>query len=131
MLDGQFTLGVEEEYQIVDPKTGELRSYISKLLEGSRAVLRERVRPEMHQSMVEVGTGVCKDVAQVRAELVELRGDLNQLAKKDGLAIIAASTHPISDWKAQEITDHSRYHEIVEDLQDIARANLVFGMHVH
>lgn len=131
MLEGQFTLGVEEEYQIVDPNTRELKSYISKLIEDGHAVLRERVRPEMHQSMVEVGTGICPSVEHVRDELTEMRGDLSRLAARNGLKIVAASTHPFSDWRAQDITNHSRYHQIVEDLQDVARANLIFGLHVH
>src|SRR6185369_7001711 len=80
MLDGQFTLGVEEEYQIVDPQTRELRSYISRLLEDGKSVLRERVRMELHQSVVEVGTTVCKNVGEVRTELLEMRGQLNHLA---------------------------------------------------
>src|ERR1700722_11313100 len=127
----QFTLGVEEEYQIVHPETRELHSYISRLLEDGKSVLRERMRAEMHQSVVEVGTSVCADVASVRRELVEMRGELSRLAAKGGLRIISASTHPTSDWKRQEITDYDRYHEIVEDLQDVARGNLIFGMHVH
>ena len=131
MIDGQFTLGVEEEYQILDPETRELRSYVSEIIEGGKTVLRERVRPEMHQSMVEVGTAVCDDVNMVKSQLVEMRGELARLANKGGLRIAAASTHPFSDWKLQEITDHSRYHGIVNDLQDVARANLVFGLHVH
>jgi carboxylate-amine ligase len=132
MIDGQFTLGVEEEYQIVHPETRELRSYVSELIaEGGKTVLRERVRQEMHQSMVEIGTSICQDVAGVRAQLTELRMELNRLARKGGLRIVAASTHPFSDWKLQDITDHDRYHGIVNDLQDVARANLVFGMHVH
>jgi len=131
MLDGQFTLGVEEEYQIVDPQTRELRSYISRLLEDGKSVLRERVRMEMHQSVVEVGTSVCKNIGEVRSELVEMRGQLNRLAQKGGLRIVAASTHPFSDWKTQDISPGERYHEIVADLQDVARANLIFGLHVH
>ncbi|MBI5497008.1 MAG: carboxylate-amine ligase [Deltaproteobacteria bacterium] len=131
MLDGQFTLGVEEEYQIVDPETRELRSYVSRLLEDGKSVLRERVRPEMHQSMVEVGTSVCSDVKAVRQELVEMRSELDKLARRGGLRIIAASTHPFSDWKTQDITDRERYHNIVHDLQDVARGNLIFGLHVH
>jgi carboxylate-amine ligase len=131
MLDGQFTLGVEEEYQIVDPETRELRSYVSRILEDGKSLLRERVRPEMHQSMVEVGTNVCPDVRAVREELVEMRGELNRLAQKGGLRVVAASTHPFSDWKTQEITDRERYHNIVHDLQDVARGNLIFGLHVH
>ena len=130
-LDDQFTLGVEEEYQIVHPETRELHAYISRLLEDGKSILRERVRAEMHQSVVEVGTSVCPDVASVRRELVEMRGELSRLATKGGLQIVAASTHPISDWKGQKITDNPRYHEIVEDLQDVARGNLIFGLHVH
>src|SRR4051812_7027254 len=132
LLDGQFTLGIEEEFQIVHAETRELRSYVSQLLEeGQNTILRERVRPEMHQSVVETGTGICKDIKQAREEIVELRGTLNGLAKKEGLRIVAAGTHPFSDWKKQEITDGERYKVIVEDLQDVARANLIFGLHVH
>jgi carboxylate-amine ligase len=131
MLDGQFTLGVEEEYQIVDPQTRELRSYISRLLEDGKSVLRERVRMEMHQSVVEVGTSICKNIGEVKTELLEMRGQLNRLAQKGGLRIVAASTHPFSDWKTQDISPNERYHEIISDLQDVARANLIFGLHVH
>ncbi|MEO7331393.1 MAG: carboxylate-amine ligase [Minicystis sp.] len=133
LLDGQFTLGIEEEFQIVHTETRELRSYVSRLLEEGQnnSVLRERVRPEMHQSVVETGTGICKDIRQARDEIVELRGLLNGLAKKEGLRIVGAGTHPFSDWKKQDITDGERYKTIVEDLQDVARANLIFGLHVH
>ena len=132
LLDGQFTLGVEEEFQIVHAETRELHSYVSQLLDAPEgSVLRERVRPEMHQSVVETGTGICKDIKQARAEITELRSELSALAKKGGMRIVAAGTHPFSDWKTQEITDRERYHSVVEDLQDVARANLVFGLHVH
>jgi carboxylate-amine ligase len=133
LLDDQFTLGVEEEFQIVHAETGELRSYVSRLLEEGRsnALLRERVRPEMHQSVVETGTGICRDIKQARAEVGELRQSLGDLAKKGGMRIVGAGTHPFSDWKTQEITDGDRYKVIVEDLQDVARANLIFGLHVH
>lgn len=133
LLDGQFTLGVEEEFQIVHAETRELRSYVSKLLEegSGNALLRERVRPEMHQSVVETGTGICHDIKQAREEVTELRQNLGDLARKGGMRIVAAGTHPFSDWKTQEITDGDRYKVIVEDLQDVARANLIFGLHVH
>jgi carboxylate-amine ligase len=131
MIDGQFTLGVEEEYQIVHPETRDLVSYVSKIVEGGKTVLRERVRPEMHQSMVEVGTGICKNVGEVKSELIEMRTELDRLARNGGLRILAASTHPFADWKLQDITDHHRYHHLVVDLQDVARANLIFGLHVH
>ncbi|MGK4005001.1 carboxylate-amine ligase [Sorangium sp. So ce1036] len=133
LLDGQFTLGIEEEFQIVDAETRELRSYVSELIEGGKGhrLLRERVRPEMHQSVIEAGTGICRDIRQARGELVELRGSLKVLAQQGGMRIVAAGTHPFSDWKTQEITDGERYRGIVEDLQDVARANLIFGLHVH
>ena len=133
LLDGQFTLGIEEEFQIVHPETRELHSYISQLLEGGQgnSLLRERVRPEMHQSVVETGTGICRDIRQARDEICELRRSLGELAKKNGLRIVAAGTHPFSDWKKQAITDGDRYKGLVEDLQDVARANLIFGLHVH
>jgi carboxylate-amine ligase len=133
LLDGQFTLGIEEEFQIVHAESRELRSYVSQLLEEGKqhSLLRERVRPEMHQSVVETGTGICRDIRQARAEITELRSSLNALARKDGLRIVAAGTHPFSDWKKQEITVGERYKNIVEDLQDVARANLIFGLHVH
>jgi carboxylate-amine ligase len=133
LLDGQFTIGIEEEFQIVHAETRELRSYVSQILEGGQghSLLRERVRPEMHQSVVETGTGICRDVKQARQEIAELRGSLNALAEQGGMRIVAAGTHPFSDWKKQEITDGERYKGIVEDLQDVARANLIFGLHVH
>jgi glutamate---cysteine ligase / carboxylate-amine ligase len=126
-----FTLGVEEEYQLVHAESRELRSYISRIVEDGKSVLRERVRPEMHQSMVEVGTSVCPNVAAVRSELTEIRRELSRIARRGGMAIVAAGTHPFSDWRTQEITDNPRYHGIIEDLQDVARANLIFGLHVH
>ncbi len=133
LLDGQFTIGIEEEFQIVDAETRELRSYVSQLLEGGQgsSLLRERVRPEMHQSVVETGTGICRDIKQARQEITELRGSLQALAKKGNMRIVAAGTHPFSDWKKQDITDGERYKGLVEDLQDVARANLIFGLHVH
>jgi carboxylate-amine ligase len=127
----QFTIGVEEEYQIVDPDTRELRSHISVMLDEGKVVLGERVKPEMHQSVVEVGTGICKNVSEARSEVTELRRTISDLARKNGLRIAAAGTHPFSDWSRQDITPHERYIHLVDDLQDVARGNLIFGMHVH
>lgn len=126
-----FTLGIEEEYQIVDPQTRELRSHISAMLEAGGMVLGERVKPEMHQSVVEVGTGICKDITEARRDVIQLRAAIATLAQQHGLKIVAAGTHPFSDWKGQEITQRDRYKVIVEDLQDVARGNLIFGLHVH
>jgi carboxylate-amine ligase len=127
----QFTIGVEEEYQIVDPETRELRSHISTMLEEGERALGDQIKAEMHQSVIEVGTGICKNATEARADVGRLRAAVANLAKKNGLRIVAASTHPFSDWKHQDITDRDRYHMIVEDLQDVARGNLIFGLHVH
>jgi len=127
-----FTIGIEEEFQIVDPSTYELRSHVSgHLIEEGKLLLSEQIKMEMHQSVVEVGTAICNDIQDARKEVVKLRRTLAQLASKRGLAIIAASTHPISDWKSQEISDNEHYRQIVENMQDLARANLIFGLHIH
>lgn len=126
-----FTLGIEEEFQIIDPETRELRSHVQQILEDGRIVLKERVKPEMHQSVVELGTDICPDVRAARAQVLGLRSDLANLAAHRGLLIASAGTHPFSHWKDQLITPHERYAAIVKDMQQIARANLIFGLHVH
>lgn len=125
-----LTLGIEEEYQIIDPQTRELRSYITEILKGDHLVLEE-VKPELHQSMVEVGSKVCRSPADLRAELVRLRGAVIALAAKGGLKVAAAGTHPFSNWMTQEITPLERYVGVKQDLQDLAQQLLIFGTHVH
>ncbi|HKB84743.1 MAG TPA: carboxylate-amine ligase [Ignavibacteriaceae bacterium] len=128
---GLFTLGIEEEFQIIDPESRELRSHIQQILEDGKMILAENVKPEMHQSVVEVGTNVCGDIHEAREQVTKLRSSLAKLAMNKGLRIAAAGTHPFSHWKDQKITDHPRYKTIVTDMQQIARANLIFGLHVH
>lgn len=126
-----FTLGIEEEFQIIDPETRELRSHMHQIVEGGKTTLKEQVKAEMHQSVVEVGTNICKDIDEARREVTYLRKMIGEIAAKQGLVFGAAGTHPFSRWQDQEITDHPRYHEIVDKLQDTARGNLIFGLHVH
>lgn len=126
-----FTLGIEEEFQIVDPQSRELRSHIQQMIEDGKMVLQERVKPEMHQSVVEVGTDICHDVRDARQQVTKLRRDLAGLAARSGLKIASAGTHPFSHWLDQQITDGPRYKELVQDMQQVARANLIFGLHVH
>ena len=126
-----FTLGIEEEFQIIDPETRELRSHIAQILEDGKLLLAENVKPEMHQSVVEMGTDVCKDINEAREQVTKLRRNLANLAKKKNLRIAAAGTHPFSHWKDQRITSDPRYKTIVMDMQQVARANLIFGLHVH
>lgn len=131
MKTPSLTIGIEEEYQIIDPGTRELRSYITQILEESKLILREQVKAELHQSMVEVGTEVCKSPAEARAELVRLRGEIMRLAARSGLKIAAAGTHPFSSWVTQEITPFERYLGVKQDMQDLAQQLLIFGTHVH
>jgi carboxylate-amine ligase len=127
----QFTLGIEEEFQIVDPKTRELRSHVSEFLDEGRMLLGEQIKPEMIQSMIEVGTGVCKNIQEARADITRLRSIISGLAAKTGLVIVAASTHPFSRWQDQKIYEDERYELLVEELQSVARSLLIFGLHVH
>jgi len=127
----QFTLGIEEEFQIVDPHTRELRSHVSEILEEGKMLLGERVKPEMIQSMIEVGTGICKDIQEARNDITNLRSILSAMVRKKGLEIVAAGTHPFSHWQDQKIFENARYDLIVEENQMIARSLLTFGLHVH
>jgi glutamate---cysteine ligase / carboxylate-amine ligase len=129
--DFPFTLGIEEEYQVVDPETRELRSYITQILDRGRMILREQIKPEMHQSIIEVGTNPVRTAQEARAEVVRLRGTIAALSAEHGLKIVAAGTHPISSWMQQEITPFERYKGVVEEMQELALRLLIFGMHVH
>ncbi len=126
-----FTLGIEEEFAIIDPETRELRSHIQEILEGGKVVLKEQIKPEMHQSVVELGTEVCDSIEHARAHVIDLRSRLAELAAKAGLKIASMGTHPFSHWRDQLITEGERYQEILKDMQSLARANLIFGLHVH
>jgi glutamate---cysteine ligase / carboxylate-amine ligase len=127
-----FTLGVEEEYQTIDPVSRDLCSHVhSEIIEKGKLRLQERVKKELHQSVVEVGTSVCNNIKDVKQEVRSLRRDMITLARENGLSLASAATHPFADWRAQEITVDDRYKDIVEDLQLVARANLIFGLHVH
>jgi glutamate---cysteine ligase / carboxylate-amine ligase len=127
-----FTIGIEEEYQTIDPVTRDLRSHIhAEMIEKGKLLLQERVKSEMHQSVVEVGTRVCANIKDAKKEVVKLRRDMVTLAKENNLRLASAATHPFADWRVQEIYPDERYHNIVEDMQLVARANLIFGLHVH
>ncbi|HTS87025.1 MAG TPA: carboxylate-amine ligase [Gemmatimonadales bacterium] len=130
MKPPSLTIGVEEEYQIIDPETRELRSYITEILHED-SILMGEVKPELHQSMVEVGTKVCRHPSEVRQELVRLRRLVMDLAGRHGLRVVAAGSHPFSSWMEQKITPLDRYMGVREDLQDLAQRLLIFGTHVH
>jgi len=127
-----FTLGIEEEYQTIDPETFDLRSHINaEIIAKGKRRLDEQVKSEMHQSVVEVGTGVCRTIKEARADIVNLRRQMVDLAQGNGLLLVAGATHPFADWRAQDIYPDERYLQVVEDMQLVARSNLIFGLHVH
>lgn len=126
-----FTLGVEEEYMVIDPHTRELTSHDQKIVELAAHVIKDSVKAEMHQAVVEVGTGICKDVTQAYQEIATLRKVVGEVAGTLGLKIGASGTHPFSHWSKQLITPNPRYDEIVQEMQEAARSNLIFGLHVH
>lgn len=126
-----FTLGIEEEFQTIDPVTRNLRSHMSKLVEDGKITLKERVKAEMHQAVVEVGTNICHNIQEAREEVTYLRKMILDLADKQNLQVAAAGTHPFADWVEQLITPDPRYDEIIDEMRDVARGNLIFGLHVH
>ena len=127
-----FSLGIEEEYQTIDPESRDLRSHIAtEMLSEGKLRLEERVKAEMHQSVIEVGTRVCRNIQEAQEDLYDLRRNMIHLAEKHGLVLVAGATHPFADWRVQEIYPDPRYAQVVEDLQLVARANLIFGLHVH
>jgi glutamate---cysteine ligase / carboxylate-amine ligase len=129
--DHTFTLGIEEEFQIIDPETRELCSHIQEILADGKMLLKEHVKPEMHQSVVELGTEICADAGAARQQVIQLRSELATIAESAGLKIASAGTHPFSHWMDQLITSDERYLTILNDMQQIARANLIWGLHVH
>ncbi len=130
-MASKFTLGIEEEYQVIDPKTLELTSHQQKIVEEADKVMKDQVKAEMHQAVVEVGTTICQDIDEARKQVTFLRKNCCEIARNLGYRIAAAGTHPFSAWQAQLITPDPRYDHIIAELQDTARSNLIFGLHVH
>ena len=127
----RFTIGVEEEFQIIDPATCELRSHVSQLVSAASPDIAEQVKHELHQSIVETGTRICDNVSELRIEMHRTRGELVAAAERAGLQVAAAGTHPFSSWIDQVISPGERYQHIIEEMGQLARSLLIFGMHVH
>src|ERR1700761_765828 len=126
-----FTLGIEEEYMVIDPQTRELKSHEQRIVHEGQKLIKDKVKAEMHQAVVEVGTDICNDVDEAFIDVGTLRKTISGIADELGLWVGASGTHPFSHWESQLITDHIRYSEIVNELQEAARSNLIFGLHVH
>lgn len=139
MKPPSLTIGIEEEYQIIDPETRELRAFITQFMESEQGAMEIKkgelkagaLKPELHASMVELGTPVCHTVQELQEALLAQRAHICALAEQRGLQIAAASTHPFSHWMGQDITPFERYTAVVEQMQMLARRMLIFGMHVH
>ena len=126
-----FTIGVEEEYQIVNPSTRGLCQRAGRIMSNVRQTVGDDVSNELYLSQIEIGTHVCRTLADVRAELVRLRRGLIAAAERDGSRIAAAGTHPFSHWGDQALTPKSRYYGIAADFQQLASEQIIFGCHVH
>jgi len=126
-----FTLGIEEEFQVIDPQTFELKSHIQEMFAQGQLLLKEEMKRELHDPVIEVGTPICADIKQARYEITRLRSEVIKLARANGLRIAAAGTHPFTHWSEIPITPGAHYDRLVQDLQMVARANLIFGLHVH
>src|SRR3954451_12567197 len=126
-----FTLGIEEEYMVINPETRELTSHEQKIVTEGHKMIKDKVKAEMHQAVVEVGTDICQDIEEAYRDVSTLRNTISQIADDLGFWVVASGTHPFSNWQSQLITDHARYNQIVNELQEAARSNLIFGLHVH
>src|SRR6202012_6011769 len=126
-----FTLGIEEEYMVIDPQTRELKSHEQQLVTAGQKIIREKGKAEMPQAVVEVGPDIGADFDEARRDVSTLRSTISRIAGDLGFQMGAAGTHPFSHWENQLITEHVRYNEIVNELQEAARSNLIFGLHVH
>lgn len=127
-----FTVGIEEEYLLVDRQTRDLIDEAPpNMLPACEQALEGQVTPEFLQCQIEVGTTVCRSIAEARDDLAHLRRTVSQVADEHGLAIIAASTHPFATWGTQKVTPKERYEVIERDLQDVVRRLMICGMHIH
>jgi glutamate---cysteine ligase / carboxylate-amine ligase len=130
MPEPELTIGIEEEFQIID-SDGELRAHIDAVMEEVTPTLGESIKPEMMQSVVEVGTKICANVTEAREEIVRLRGWLIEVLGRSDLRLVSAGTHPFSKWEDQLVTDKDRYRALEAEMQDVVRELLIFGLHVH
>ena len=116
---------------VIDPATHELKSHEQKIVQEGQKMIKDKVKAEMHQAVVEVGTDICADIDEAFNDVLNASQNDLGIAASLGFAMGASGTHPFSHWESQLITDHVRYNEIVNELQEAARSNLIFGLHVH
>jgi carboxylate-amine ligase len=131
-MSDTYTLGVEEEYQLIQPETRELCGRAGKVLKSARQMAAgDRVQPEMHRCQIEIATNVCNSLAELRNELQRSRQVVIESARQQGVAVVAAGTHPFSAWQDQALTAKDRYQELAQNLKQVIRELIIFGCHVH
>ncbi len=130
-MTARYTIGIEEEFQLVDRNTGQLSPQVMTILKKGASIFGEQIKPEMLQPTVELISHVYPDIMVARSETRRLRAELASLLAQEDLALISAGTHPGGIWMDQPVTPNPRYHELLEELQDVGRAILIFGLHVH
>lgn len=126
-----YTLGIEEEFQLIHRHTGHLSSYIEPLLAKGQPLLGDQIKAEYFQSMVELNSNVCTHIGEAHTELIRLRTTLARLVQDDNVAIVGAGTHPFSLWQQQQRSPGEHYQQLEAHLQDIARTSVCFGLHIH
>jgi glutamate---cysteine ligase / carboxylate-amine ligase len=126
-----FTIGIEEEFQMVDRQTGQLSPRIQTIMEKGQALFGEQIKAEMLQSTVEINSDILPDIPTARREMRDLRARLARLVAEEGLVLISAGTHPTALWQNEQRTPHERYAQLEQELQDVARSILIFGLHIH
>jgi len=131
IMTDQFTLGIEEEFQLVKRDSGDLCSSVQSILDKGAPYFEEKIKPEMLQSTVEYVSDVLPNMKAARKELYAARTLLARLVGEEGIALVSAGTHPSAHWSEQELTDRDRYTDMEEEYQDVGRSILIFGLHVH
>jgi glutamate---cysteine ligase / carboxylate-amine ligase len=130
-MSTRFTLGIEEEFQLVDAQTGELSSHAPAIIERGAATFGERIKPETLQSTIELISDVLPDIHAARKDIYTARAQLVEYVDEEGLALISAGTHPSSDWRDQLSSEGERYRELAQEYQDVVLSDMIFGLHVH
>ena len=130
-MPDRFTLGIEQEFQLVDSQTGELCSCIDDILEKGTPLLGEKIKSESKQAAVELTTGICSTIADARQEISTLKSRLKQIVAREGVALIAAGTHPSALWQNQKTTPGEHYQQLEDNLQDVERMLVIYGLHIH
>jgi carboxylate-amine ligase len=127
----RFTIGIEEEFQMVDKQTGQLSPRIQTILAKGQTFFGEQIKPEMLQSTVEINSRILPDIPTARQEMQDMRSTLAWLVGEEGLALVSAGTHPSALWQNEQRSCFERYIQLEQELQDVARSILIFGLHVH